>query len=271
VTLQDFSLEGRVALVTGASKGLGAEIARVMAEAGADVVASARDMAGLQATAAAVAERGRKCHVVRADVTSEEDLRRMVDEANGAFGRIDILVNNAGYDPVGSIVDFPGVPVSSPRPELTLEAWESVFRTNLTSAFLTAKLVGPQMLERRSGKVINIGSVEGNSGRMIGDSAYASTKAALSHFTRLLALEWAPFQVNVNCLAPGLFWTDVWQSAYPAADGKEQAQAKHRPNIPMGHWGDLRDVGTLAVFLASDASKYITGQTIYVDGGFTAA
>lgn len=271
MTLKDFSLADRVALVTGASKGLGREMAVVMAEAGADIVAAARDVAGLEQTARAVRAHGRRCHVVRTDVTQEADLRRMVDEANGAFGQVDILVNNAGVDVVGSVVDYPGIHLSSPRPEATLEAWEAVFRTNLTSAFLATKLVGPQMLKRKSGRVINIGSVEGSTGKVVGDSAYAASKAALAHFTRLTALEWAPFGVTVNCLAPGLFWTDVWQDAYPTEDGKERAQAVHRNNIPLGHWGDLRDVALLAVYLASDAAKYVTGQTIYVDGGFTAA
>lgn len=269
--IREFSLEGRVAVVTGASKGLGRAIAETMAEAGADVVAASRDMARLEETAEAVRKVGRRCRVVQADVTVEDDLRGMVEAARTEFGRIDILVNNAGVDIVGSIVDYPGVPVSSPRPQIDLAGWETVFQTNLTPALITAQLVGREMLERGSGRVINIGSVEGGTGRILGDSAYAATKAALAHFTRLQALEWAPFGVTVNCLAPGLFWTDVWQAAYPTADGKERAQARLNPLIPMGHWGDLREVGLLAVFLASDAARYITGQTIYVDGGFAAA
>ena len=268
--LPEFSLDGKVAIITGASRGLGREMSVVMAEAGADIVAAARDASRLAETAAAVGALGRRCHAVTTDVAREDDLARMVDGALAAFGRIDILVNNAAFYPVGSVVDFPGVPVSSPRPELTLGEWEQVLRTNLTTAFITAKLVGRHMLERGSGRVINIGSVEGATGMSIGDSAYATSKAGLAHFTRMLALEWAPFNVNVNCLAPGLFWTDIWQTAYPTADGKERAQARLNPRIAVGRWGELRDIGLAAVYLASDASKYVTGQVLYVDGGLTA-
>lgn len=271
MSLPDFALDDRVAVVTGASKGLGREIALVMAEAGADVVVAARDEAGLEATAAGVREHGRRAHVVRTDVTKAEDIQHMIDSAIEAFGRIDVLVNNAGVDIVGSVVDHPGVVVSSPRPQITVDGWDRVMDTNLKSAFLACQMVGKHMLERKSGRVINIGSVEGATGKLLGDSAYAASKAALAHFSRMVALEWAPFGVTVNCLAPGLFWTDVWQGAFPTADGRERAQAAHRPKIPMGYWGDLRDVALLAVFLASDAAKYITGQTVYVDGGFSAA
>lgn len=267
--LRDFSLQDRVAVITGASRGLGRAMAEVLAEAGADIVAAARDVPKLEETAATVAERGRRCHIVRTDVTKQEDLERMVREALTVFGKIDILINNAGVDIVGSVVDFPGVPVSSPRPELTVEGWEQVLRTNLTAAFIACKLVGQHMLERRSGSVINVGSVEGCTGMAIGDSAYAASKAALMHFTRMLALEWAPFGVTVNCLSPGLFWTDIWHAAHPTPDGKARAMERLNPRIPMGHWGDLRDVGLLAVFLTSDASRYITGQVIHVDGGLT--
>lgn len=268
--LKEYSLEDRVALVTGASSGIGKEMAVVLAEAGADVVVAARRRERLEETAAAVRALGRRCHLVQADVTQEADVRRMAKEALRAFGQVDILVNNAGISIRGPVVDREGVPIiGKVPPQLSLVSWNQVMATNLTGAFLACQAVAPHMLERRRGKVINVSSIDGVRAEP-GNSVYAASKAALNHFTRVLALEWAPFNVCVNALAPGAFWTEMWELNVPRPDIWDRLQQRVAEGIPLRRWGDLRDLGLLAVYLASDASNYLTGQVLTLDGGATA-
>lgn len=274
--LPEFSLQGRVAIVTGASRGIGRAIAETMAEAGADIVAAARTLPALEETAAAVRAKGRRCHVVQADVCVQADLERMTTETVQQFGTVDILVNNAGREIVGPVAFHKDVPTQLARQEaLTLEEWELVLRTNLTSMFLACKAVGPHMMERRYGKVINISSIQGATqlgGLATGSSAYSTSKAAIMHFTRSLALEWAPFNITVNSLSPGCFWTAIWEN--PELQNSPEARQRVIDDmaayIPLHRWGDLREVGLLAVYMASPASDYLTGQVIHLDGGFTA-
>ncbi|MEX2236014.1 MAG: SDR family oxidoreductase [Dehalococcoidia bacterium] len=274
--LTEFSLEGRVALVTGASRGIGQAIAETLAEAGSDIIAAGRDLTALGKTRDLVEGKGRKCHVVRVDVCSQAEIESLVAEGLGTFGHLDILVNNAGIDLIGPVVYHEDLLIELTRKEaLSLEEWEKVLRTNLTSMFLTCKALGPHMMERRSGKVINISSIQGVGslgGLAIGDPAYGTSKAGIMYFTKALALEWAPFNINVNSLSPGCFWTEMWET--PGVADEPQARQEiidaMTEYIPLRRWGNLRELGLLAVYMASSASDYLTGQVIHLDGGFVA-
>jgi NAD(P)-dependent dehydrogenase (short-subunit alcohol dehydrogenase family) len=248
-----FDLTGRVALVTGGSKGLGRTIATALARAGADVAVSSRTLADLRVVAADVRQLGHRTLAVAADVTDEDSIRAMVQQVLDHFGQIDILVNNAGVGDTTAVV------------EMEPAHWDDVINVNLRGPVLCCKHVGPHMIGRRSGKVINIGSVlAARVARYM--SAYAASKAALVQFTRTLALEWIRHNIQVNALCPGYFLTDMNAEFFASEKGQQFIA-----NLPIGRLGETRELEGAAVFLASDASSYITGTALYVDGGHSLA
>jgi 2-deoxy-D-gluconate 3-dehydrogenase len=249
-----FSLTGRVALVTGASRGLGQAIALALAEAGAAVACTARALEDAEATATAIgAARGRAA-AFRLDVTRGDEVAAAVRGAEGALGPVDILVNNAG------------ITLEKQTVEVTDEEWERVLATNLTSMFRCARAVAPGMIERGRGKIINIGSMYGILG-VSRYAAYCATKAAVDGLTRSLASEWGRHGIQVNCLAPGYMNTDIPRQAM--AD--EKTRALFLSKVPVRRIGAPEETGALAVYLASPASDFMTGQTVYLDGGQTMA
>jgi len=268
---KEYSIEGKVALVTGAGRGIGKSIALTLAEAGADVTVAARTVKQIEQTAGEIRQLGRKVLAVPTDVTKANEVKRVVEQTVSQFGKIDILVNNAGIDILKPIAFVPEMEKMKP-PEwkvadswdtpLTEEEWHQVIDTNLTSAFLFAQAVAPHMLKQRKGKVINISS---NSADLAPPyfSAYCVSKAGLSMLTRCLAIEWAPFHICVNAIGPGDIRTELNAKVFDQPEMKEFMLA----SIPLRRFGETREVALLVLFLASEASNYITGQTIFMDGG----
>jgi NAD(P)-dependent dehydrogenase (short-subunit alcohol dehydrogenase family) len=248
-----FDLTGRVALITGGSKGLGRAIAEALARAGADVALVSRTQAELDAAAATVQEYGHRVAAVRADVTDEASVAHAVQQVVDHFGTIDILVNNAGIGDTQAVVDMDAA------------HWDQVMQVNVRGPMLCCKHVGPHMMQRRSGKVINVASVMATHvARYM--SAYCASKAAIVQFTRVVALEWMRHNIQVNAICPGYFLTDM-NAEFFASDRGRQFVA----DLPMRRLGETRELDGAAVFLASDATSYITGTTLYVDGGHALA
>lgn len=262
MALPEYDISGQVALVTGAGRGIAAGVARVLAEAGVDVAVNALTPQYLEGVTAEITETtGRSVLALPADMTSSEAVDRVVGEVIGQFGRIDILVNG-----VGDAIRKPLVPLPSNDQveRVTDDELDLTLGLNLISAILCSRAVGPHMVKRGSGVVISIGSYAGLRG---GDSIamYVAGKAGLSGFTRALALEWAPYGVRVNTIAPGTFPDPVTAGE----DGYQRAADRARGTVPLGRVGDPREVGLLAAYLASPAASYMTGQTLYLDGGMT--
>ncbi len=248
--LEAFRLDGRVALVTGASRGLGAAMATALAEAGADVVLTARSRPDLEREADVIRRLGRRALPVPGDVTVRADVERIVAESLGGLGQIDVLVNNAG---VGSDTAFL---------ELADADWDRVLDTNLRAAYLCTRAAGRHMVERGRGKIINVASVAGLVGRSH-MAPYAASKGALLQLTRSLAVEWARHNVQVNALCPGYFRTAMNQHFLDGEAGRRYLQKA----VPMGRAGRPAELGPAAVFLASSASDFVTGAHLVVDGG----
>ena len=251
-----FDLTGKVAIVTGAGAGLGVTFATALADAGAAVLCADINGARAEETAARLSQRGLRVIGTAADVTSEVDVRRMVEAARSTFGRVDVLVNNAGIAAVG------------PAEATTLEDWQRVIDVNLTGVFLCAREAGVAMLETdNGGRIINIASILGAVGsEPVQAVAYAASKGAVVNLTRDLAIHWAPRGVLVNAIGPAYFPSEM--TAGLMADSAILAEVERR--TPMGRVGRVEELAGPVVFLASDASSYITGQTLYVDGGWTA-
>ena len=256
----EFDVTGKVVFITGAGRGIGKGIAQVLAEAGADIALNALTPQYVEATAADIARAsGRRVAPVIADVTKVDDVRRAVDTVLAAFGRIDVLVNALGDSIRKPLV---GLPDAAGTPPVSDEELRFIMDINLTEALLCTRAVGPHMLERRSGKVINIASWTAHQGGK--DLVlYTTAKTALAGFTRAQALEWAPYNVHVNCIAPGIF-PDVVTSGEERVRQTTQRAAQ---TVPLKRPGRLREVGLLALYLSSSASDYMTGQTILLDGG----
>ena len=248
-----FALTGRVAIVTGGSRGLGEEMAEGLAEAGAALTICARRDQWLTPALERFAARGFRVEGLAADVSNPSDVQAVVDKTMAAYGRIDILVNNAGIS-------------WGARPEeLPLDRWQSVIATNLTGAFLFAQAAGREMLKRDYGRIINVSSIAGLYASVHGPhyAAYAASKAGLMGLTRELAASWGRHNIRVNAIAPGFFHSRLADPVLPLAEPSIKATS---PIPRVGAAGELKGV---CVFLASDASNYITGQTIIVDGGRT--
>jgi 2-deoxy-D-gluconate 3-dehydrogenase len=247
-----FALDGRVALVTGAGRGIGRAVALALAEAGAAVACVARSGDQVDAVAAAIGEAGGRACARPLDVTRAASIETAVREAETALGPIDVLVNNAG------------IVLEKPTLEMTDDEWERVLATNLTGMFRCARVVAPGMIRRGRGKIINIGSMYGALG-VSRYAAYCASKAGVEGLTRSLAVEWARHGIQVNCLAPGYTNTEIPRSALAHAD----TRARFLSRVPARRIGEPEEVGRLAVYLASTASDFMTGQTIRLDGGQT--
>jgi len=262
--LPEFDLSGKVAFVTGAGRGIGKGIAQALAEAGADVVINSLTDKHVTGLASDIAKAtGRRVVPLVADVTKSDEVERAIDRIIKDFGALHVLVNNLGDSIRKPLVPLPGQEGKANGP-LTDEEYRFILDLNLTEAVLCTRAVGPHMLARRSGKIINIGSFASTRGG-VELTIYAAAKTALVGFTRALALEWAPYRIQVNTIAPGLF-----PDAVTAGDaGYAERVRNATKTVPLGREGRLREVGLLAVYLASAAADYMTGQTLYLDGGMT--
>lgn len=252
MALDLFDLTGKVAMVTGASKGLGKAMATGLAKAGADLALCARNLGDLGKAAAETGKWGSRVDVFPLDVRDQESIRRASDSILAKFGRIDILVNNAGINVRKAVL------------ELSEEEWDSVLDTNLKGYFLVAKAVVPSMIRQGRGKVINISSIFGAVG-MNHQAAYAASKGGIVQLTKVMAIEWAKSGIQVNAIGPTYFETPL-----VAALRNDPARFRFiNERTPMGRWGQPEELEGTVIFLASRASDFITGQTIYVDGGWT--
>jgi gluconate 5-dehydrogenase len=247
-----FDLSGRVAIVTGASRGLGQTFARALANAGADVAITSRTLESLRPFQREIESMGRRAVPLMLDVRDETSIRQMADAAHQAFGQIDILVNNAGCN------------VRKKAADVTWADWNLVLDTNLRGAFFVAQAVARHMLPRGAGRIINIGSVTSVFG-YAGLGPYGASRGGIRQLTMSLADDWGPHGITVNCLAPGWFKTE--QNTVMYDDPEWVAYLVDR--IPLKRPGRPEDLEGAIVFLASDASAYITGQTLLVDGGIT--
>lgn len=247
--MSQFDLTDKVAIVTGGATGIGRGIALEFAKTGADVVVASRKLPNLEKVVAEIEALGRRSLAVTTDVRIPEQVDNMVKQTVDKFGRIDILVNNAGASFVCPVV------------EMTPNGWDAVIGINLKGPFLCSKAAAKVMIEQKGGKIINIASVAGINGSP-GMAHYGAAKAGLINLTKTLALEWARYNIYVNCIAPGLIKTE---GAYAAIElSSEEESVK---NIPLGRAGKTEEIGYAVIFLASEASSFLTGETIAVQGG----
>lgn len=248
-----FDLSGRVAIITGGAGGLGRTTALALAEYGANVAVVSRNIENLQKVADEIRAIGREGLAVKADVTKEEDVQQMVKKVMNEWGKIDILVTYAGIN------------ILKPAEEYPLEDWKRILDVNVTGMFLCDREVGKVMIQQRRGKIINVSSVRGAYGLPRNYLGYCTTKGAVNMITRQLACEWAKFNVLVNAIAPTIIETPLTKHIFSDPEFAKSLKAR----IPLGRWGQPEDLVGCIIFLASDASNFITGQIIYIDGGVT--
>ncbi|HOD28849.1 MAG TPA: glucose 1-dehydrogenase [Syntrophales bacterium] len=255
-----YSLKGKTALVTGGGRGIGKFIATGFAEAGADVIITSRKMKNLEATAQELAQAyGVQAVPIACDLAKDEEIQQMLQAVREKFPRIDILANNAGVTWGAPTLDYP------------LERWDQIFKVNVRAVWIITQQVARLMKEQGGGTIINVSSIMGSRGseEMAHPAvAYNSSKAAIDLLTMNLAVKLAPYKIRVNAIAPGFFRTDMM--AYIEKPEFSAAYEMVLSNIPLHRIGDMDDMKGLAVFLASDASAYLTGQILHVDGGMTA-
>ncbi|PIC78035.1 gluconate 5-dehydrogenase [Sporosarcina sp. P19] len=253
-TMDLFSLKGKTAIVTGGGRGLGAQIAESFAEAGANIVVCSRDGAACEEMSQKLQELGVDTLAISCDVTNPEDVKKVVQKTKQKFGRIDILVNNSGAS------------WAAPSEDMPLEAWEKVMNVNVTGTFLMSQEVGKVMIEQKGGKIINIASIAGFGGTdpFMQTIGYNTSKGAVMTMTKDLAVKWGKHQINVNAIAPGFFPTKMSKVLI------EHGQQTILDGTPLGRLGSDSDLKGPALFLASNASDYVTGDILTVDGGATA-
>ena len=253
-TLDLFRLNGRVALITGGSKGLGKEMALALAEAGAVTVVCSRSGSDCESVAAEIAAKtGRESLGLAADVTVDAAVTRLMQAVTDRFGRLDVLVNCAGIN------------IRHPLDRFPVDEFRQVIEINLTGSWLCCRAAGPIMTSQKRGSVINVGSTLGAVG-LAERSAYCASKAGVAGMTRALALEWAPFGVRCNALCPGPFLTEINRPLLKTPDKVKSLLSQ----TAFNRWGEMREIRGAALFLASDASTYVTGTSLFVDGGWTA-
>lgn len=253
--LDQFALDGETAVVTGAARGLGEEMAFALADAGAAVAIADVDSDAARSTATALEETGATATAVEVDVTDEADVMAMVETVVDRLGPIDVLVNNAG------------ITANAPAEEMEYETWQRVISVNLSGVFLCAKHVGRQMLDRGEGRIINIASMSGYDVNVPQPQiGYNASKAGVLMVTKSMAVEWADRGVRVNAIAPGYMRTDLVEDVLEADPEMEQTWLE---NTPMGRLGQPEDLRGLVVYLASTASSYMTGEIVRIDGGYT--
>ena len=246
-------LDGRVAVVTGASKGLGQQMAEALAQAGATMVLVARSRDLLEGARARIAGRGGKAYAFAADVSVEAEVAAFADRVHREVGVPDILINNAGIN------------IRKPLHEYTLEEWHRVMTTNIDGPFLCTRAFVPGMMEKKFGRIINVASTMAHVS-LPHRTAYSGSKFALLGITKALALELAPFNITANAISPGPIATEMNQNLMRDPVKMAEFTAK----IPLGRWGKPEEIGAMAVFLCSDAAGFITGTDILIDGGWTA-
>lgn len=251
-------LKNKTAIITGSSKGIGKEIALLFAKEGADIVinSSSSSEGSLRDLIEEIKETGRRCIYIRADVSKKPEVDLLVQRTLSELGSINILINNAGISPKKEGRKVPII-------ELQQEEWNRVFAVNMDGVFLCSKAVLPHMMKNKEGRIINISSMDGKTGGFYSVSAhYAASKAAIIAFTKTLARESAPYGINVNCIAPGCIVTDILMNR------PNELLDLYLQNIPLKRFGKTSEIASVALFLASSASSYITGATIDVNGGW---
>jgi NAD(P)-dependent dehydrogenase (short-subunit alcohol dehydrogenase family) len=247
-------LDGKTAVVIGGTSGIGRAIAHGLAEAGADVVCTSRRIEQVDAAAVEIESKGRRTIRVASDVSDKASIENLLNECIAAFGKVDILVNSAGRTK------------REPSLDVEEETWNAILETNLTGTLLTCQAFGRHMIERSYGRIINIASLS-TFVSLFEVAAYSASKAAVASLTKSLAIEWAKHGVNVNAIAPGVFRTALNEKLLDETErGKEFLM-----RTPMGRFGAVEELAGAAVFLASDAASYVTGEVLVVDGGFLAS
>lgn len=249
---QRFSLAGRTALVTGASKGIGAEICAVFADAGADIIAVGRDLSGLAQTATTVETLDRHCFTLSCELSDPDAVRQLGEDALEIAGKVDILVNNAGIARV------------APALELSLQDWDETMAVNVRAPFILSQALAPQMIARRWGKIINISSQTGVIA-LDDHAAYATSKGALNSLTKSLMAEWARHNIQVNAICPTVVLTPMGREVW----GPEEKSAPFIARTPLGRFGEPVEIADLALYLASPAAELVNGATIMIEGGFS--
>ena len=250
--MERFSLKGKRALVTGGSKGIGVEVADVLAQAGAEVAIVGRDRSGLQSTADKVKVSGRDCYLIEADLGQVDECAKCAELALQHFGTVDILVNNAGIARIEKIIDA------------SLQGWEETINVNLRAPFLLTQRLAPKMIEQRMGKIINVSSQAGIIA-IEGHGSYAASKGGLNMLTKVMAAELSPHNIQCNAVAPTIILTPMAVQVWSDPVKSNPMLAK----TPLGRFGQPIEVADLILFLAAPASDLITGETIVIDGGFT--
>ena len=252
---EQFSLEGKVSIMTGAGRGMGHTMALALADAGSAVVCTDMNLSAAQETAARISELNRRAIALKLDVTSEQDIRNAVDTTLEQFGRIDVLVNNAGIHIGGEF----------PPEDLDRKYWDETIAVNLTGPFLCAQAAGRHMIKQQFGRIINISSVSASVVNKLTDRhpiSYCASKAGLTMLTKTLAVEWARYNITVNAIAPAYTKT-------PILNPDPAIRSEMTSSIPMARLGNPEDLAGTIVYLASDASRFVTGHTLVIDGGLT--